>query len=64
MINQHLHISNEDCEIEMYLNKDGKIFIQDASEDTDDQFRAWLTIDVNDWTEIKKFIDKQFNSLK
>lgn len=65
MINQHLHVSNEDCEIEIYLNKDGKIFIQDDSEEAEeDPCRAWFTIDINDWDDIKNFIDQQFDSIR
>lgn len=55
---QQLVVSNDGQEVRMHLNDQEQIFIEQISDDP--VHSLWMTINKEDWAEIKAFIDAQF----
>lgn len=62
LIHKSFHLYNKDniADVEFYLNKDGDIFVQELH--SDDSF--FFVINKDDWIELKKYIDEQFENHK
>lgn len=61
MINYKLEVSNGDITVEIFLNKDGEVYIGRVNEE--DPLGFYMTITKEDWPEIRKHIDKLFKEL-
>lgn len=61
MTTKKLSVSNEQKDIDLYLNDKGQMFIEEITERDENPYTSWFTIDPEDWPLIKQFIDEQFN---
>lgn len=59
-VTKSLIVETDSRKIELFRNDRGDVFIQEIDEGSDVPF--WISISHEDWKEIKKFIDNQFEN--